>query len=42
MRNLFEESLTRQAKRIFALGTPAPEDLIILDSDDIPDIQTNS
>ena len=42
MRNLFEQSLTRQARRILALGTQAPEDLIILDSEDIPDIEANS
>ena len=42
MRNLFEQSLTQQAKRILALGTQAREDLEILDSEDIPDIQANS
>ena len=42
MRNLFEESLTRQAKRILALGTQAREDLEILDTEDSPEIQANS
>lgn len=42
IRNLFEQCLTRQAKRILALGTQAREDLEILDSEDIPEIQTNS
>ena len=32
----------RQAKRILALGTHAKQDLIILDSEDIPEIPTNS
>ena len=41
MRNLFEECLTRQAKRLVALGVSRADrqDLKNLDSEDIPDIQ---
>ena len=42
IRNLFEECLARQAKRIVALRTHTRQDLITLASEDIPDIQANS